>query len=755
MQFELTRSLAFVAAILFAGILAGGVAAQAPVNTLTAIRQLSSAEAGKGLPVAFEATVTFFCGDRNYLFVQDGDEGIFVSSTTAARLVPGDRVLIKGVTADSFRPIVQSSDITVVGRGALPKPAHATFGELLRSQYDSVLVTTRGVVRAANLDDPSTAQQPGGALNVVTDGGSMNAYLIRGSAQTLANLLDAEVELTGVAAPQFDSKRQFTGVVLLLPSIANIKVLKPAAGSPWSLAATPINQILSVYHVKDLTRRVKVTGVVTYYEPGAALVIREGDTSLWVMTSSFAPVRVGELADVTGFPTLDNGFPQLAAGEVLDRGIAAPVSPQPASWLQLTSSQHIFDLVSIEGQVAAVVREAALDRYVLVADGYEFSAIYRHLADADLPPLAPMKKVKAGSRVRVTGICVQDYPTPDGQTVHFNILLRSPNDIAVLGEPPWLDVRRSMILAGLVLIVFFAVGMRGWYLERKTRRQIGSLAYVEQRRSRILEDINHSKPLVAILERITELVSVRLNGAPCWCQIVDGASLGNRPADLASASLRTVEHPIASRAGPPLGAIFAAFHARSKPGPGEKEALAMAAGLATLAIETSRLYSDLVHRSEFDLLTDVPNRFVMKRALDTQIQHARQSATIFGLIYLDLNEFKQVNDEFGHQAGDQYLQEVALRMKRLLRPGDTLARLGGDEFAVLVSQVRKRAEVEEIAVRLECCFDEPFEGREFMVHGSASVGIALYPEDADTADGLLRCADDAMYAAKHSRKDAV
>ena len=181
----------------------------------------------------------------------------------------------------------------------------------------------------------------------------------------------------------------------------------------------------------------------------------------------------------------------------------------------------------------------------------------------------------------------------------------------------------------------------------------------------------------------------------------------------------------------------------------------MAAGLATLAIETSRLYSDLVHRSEFDLLTDVPNRFVMKRALDTQIQHARQSAAIFGLIYLDLNEFKQVNDEFGHQAGDEYLQEAALRMKRQLRPGDTLARLGGDEFAVLVSQVRNRAQVEEIAVRLECCFDEPFKGKEFLVRGSASVGIALYPEDADTADGLLSSADDAMYAAKQSRKDAV
>ena len=89
---------------------------------------------------------------------------------------------------------------------------------------------------------------------------------------------------------------------------------------------------------------------------------------------------------------------------------------------------------------------------------------------------------------------------------------------------------------------------------------------------------------------------------------------------------------------------------------------------------------------------------------------ARETAGIFGLIYIDLNEFKQVNDLHGHLVGDQYLQEVSRRMKRQLRPCDVLARLGGDEFAVLVSEVRNRAEVEEICARLQSCFHEPFIG---------------------------------------------
>ena len=84
----------------------------------------------------------------------------------------------------------------------------------------------------------------------------------------------------------------------------------------------------------------------------------------------------------------------------------------------------------------------------------------------------------------------------------------------------------------LLFLLVVALGLREWYLDRRDRRQIATLAYVEQRRSRILEDINHAKPLAGILERITELVSVRLSGAPCWCQIADGATLGNRPAQL-------------------------------------------------------------------------------------------------------------------------------------------------------------------------------------------------------------------------------
>jgi diguanylate cyclase (GGDEF)-like protein len=181
----------------------------------------------------------------------------------------------------------------------------------------------------------------------------------------------------------------------------------------------------------------------------------------------------------------------------------------------------------------------------------------------------------------------------------------------------------------------------------------------------------------------------------------------------------------------------------------ETESLSSGARLATLAIETRRLYSDLLHRSEFDMLTDIHNRFALEKQIDEQIARARQNAGIFGLIYIDLDHFKQVNDVYGHLAGDVYLQQATNRMKRQLRSHDILARLGGDEFAALVPLVPNRAGVEEIAARLLRCFDEPFYVNGDVLAGSASIGIAVYPEDALTKDSLLSSADASMYMAKH------
>jgi diguanylate cyclase (GGDEF)-like protein len=735
-----------------------------PLTTLREIHAVSNLQAKDALPVAFEATVTYFRGFERTMFVQDGDTAIYVQANTDKKFLPGDRVLIKGVMHPSFRPFVLSSDFTFLRHGSLPAPVPANYDQMIRSERDCMLVSVRARVRAADMQLNSAGHSV--SLQMLMDGGTIDAVVDSGDSSPFAGLLDAEVEVTGAASGRFDGKMQQTGILIHVPTWAGIKVIKRAAAGLDSLPITPMDQVLTGYHVVVQSQRVRVHGTVTYYQPGTAVVLQDGSKSLWVQTHSINPVSIGAVADVTGFPGIHDGFLTLTNGEIEPSGVRAPLAPQEASWNQLVSSKNVFDLVSIEGKVVNEVHEPAQDEYVLRSDNEQvFSAIFRHPASADLSASTetPYIHIPEGARVRVSGICMLDDSNPFDTQVPFTVLMRSYGDIAVVADPSLLNVKNLLYLIGFLLLMVFVAGIRGYALERQVRRQTAALAarieadaalehqqaQIEQRRSRILEDINGSRPLAEILEEILELVSFRLGGTSCWCDVIDGARLGAMPQGLQS--LRIVQEPIPARAGAQLGAIFAAFDPDSEPAQFEEEALSSGARLATLAIETRRLYTDLLHRSEFDLLTDVHNRFSLDKLLDSRIEHARLHAGIFGLIYIDLDEFKQVNDVYGHQVGDLYLQEVALRMKRQLRSHDLLARLGGDEFAVLVTEVHSRAGIEEIAARLAHCFEEPFAFEGYVLHGSASLGVAVYPEDGSTRDSLLSAADAAMYVAKHTR----
>ena len=108
-------------------------------------------------------------------------------------------------------------------------------------------------------------------------------------------------------------------------------------------------------------------------------------------------------------------------------------------------------------------------------------------------------------------------------------MLRTVDDITVVANPSMINTRNLIILVALLLVCMLLVGAEGVAIERRVRRQNALLAYIERRRRRILEDINGSRPLAEIIEQITELVSFKLKGSPCWCQIAGGAQLGNHP----------------------------------------------------------------------------------------------------------------------------------------------------------------------------------------------------------------------------------
>ncbi|SKA84625.1 PAS domain S-box-containing protein/diguanylate cyclase (GGDEF) domain-containing protein [Paucidesulfovibrio gracilis DSM 16080] len=159
---------------------------------------------------------------------------------------------------------------------------------------------------------------------------------------------------------------------------------------------------------------------------------------------------------------------------------------------------------------------------------------------------------------------------------------------------------------------------------------------------------------------------------------------------------------------------------------------------------------NLHRRANFDELTGVPNRTLFFDRLEHFLQSAERYGNKMAIFFIDLNNFKKINDGFGHQVGDEVLRSVAHRFGQRVRSADTLARIGGDEFGVLLSAVDSLENAEHVAQELLSSLEEPFDvaGEKHFV--GATLGISMFPHDATTAGELLHLADTAMYAAKRS-----
>jgi diguanylate cyclase (GGDEF)-like protein len=139
--------------------------------------------------------------------------------------------------------------------------------------------------------------------------------------------------------------------------------------------------------------------------------------------------------------------------------------------------------------------------------------------------------------------------------------------------------------------------------------------------------------------------------------------------------------------------------------------------------------------------------------LQQEIKIANRSKRAVALFYLDLDQFKEVNDTLGHDMGDELLVEVARRLRRYVREVDTVARLGGDEFTIVMSRLENFDNVERVANDILTELAVPFLLGEEPAYISTSIGIALYPQDIADADGMLKNADQAMYAAKRKGRN--
>ena len=171
-------------------------------------------------------------------------------------------------------------------------------------------------------------------------------------------------------------------------------------------------------------------------------------------------------------------------------------------------------------------------------------------------------------------------------------------------------------------------------------------------------------------------------------------------------------------------------------------------------ITSEKASEELIWRqANFDKVTGLPNRHMFHDRLEQEVKKAHRAGLQMALLFIDLDRFKEINDTLGHDLGDVLLMETARRLSSCVRESDTVARLGGDEFTLILSEVDDSRHIERVAQAILKLLSEPFQLGDELAYISASIGITIYPNDAANVEGLLKNADQAMYAAKNSGRN--
>jgi len=206
--------------------------------------------------------------------------------------------------------------------------------------------------------------------------------------------------------------------------------------------------------------------------------------------------------------------------------------------------------------------------------------------------------------------------------------------------------------------------------------------------------------------------------------------------------------PIFAADDRPLGTVSVYSLLMRPPGESDIEFLQTSCQLASLILERHQMNEELIYRAYHDPLTGLGNRRLGKKGLESAIERAQRDGRGVGVLWIDLDKFKEINETYGHPAGDFVLRETARRLVARMRKSDTVARMGGDEFMVVVERMEERENAEHVATELLKILAQPMQMGETQLNVTASIGISAYPGDGDAADVLEQRADLAMHDAK-------
>ena len=606
---------------------------QLPLQSLTKVsqvRSLGQERASKPYPVHLTGVVTVPSTYKTSFFFMDSTAGISVDRGDAGgAMEAGERVVIDGESAPGlFAPVVIARHITVLGKSTLPAP-HELEAEALRGgQQDSQWISLRGQVRSASIR--TVWGHPVLLLNMDIGTTPLMTVQVRDYAKGGWNqLAGAVVQIRGVCATAFNDRRQFMGLRMIVSSLDDISVVKPAIANPFDLPTRPMGQLFQFNEPTQISERVKVTGTVTEYQSGQNMFLQDGKWGLFVKTSHETPVTPGTRVEVVGYPVAGEYTPVLedAIYRVMPGKDAVSAVPITAAQAMQQSERGFWTApyealtVQMDAEVMVHAQDDTRDQIFLREGNTIFRARFP-TNGAGLPALEP------GTMVRVTGICIAHID--EEHNIHnFSLLLRSPGDVVVMHRVAWWRRKEAGWTVALALAFAFLI-----------------------------------VAIVALLKR--------------------------------------------------------------------------QADLRTLAMR--------------DSLTGAYNRRAFLRLADRAWRGVSRSKPSAMLVYLDVDRFKEINDHFGHEAGDQALRCVVEALRLSFRQNDIIGRIGGDEFAIFC--LCGEEQFAPIVARLKRTLEDLSKRGGLAFGIDLSIGLLACDESmaGATVEDLLPRADLNMYQAKSARK---
>lgn len=450
--------------------LTGTLRAQSPdslLTTIASVRQLSVEEARKGYPVRLEGVVTFTKAatpsSPHTFFLQDGDDAIFVVFLgPATAIAPGDWVQVTGRTdPGDFARIVFGQTLQRVRSGALPPVATRSMARLRTGVEDSKWVEVEGVIRAIQPTNDGFCE-----MVVAHEGHRFRGILAAPpGAPVPVHMLDAKVRMRGVAGTTINQQRQLVGFKLFVPDTSFVTVLE--RGDPVPSRVQPSNTLLRFREDAAMPTRARLQGTVTLLLPDDQLFVQDTTGGVLVKArEATESLSVGDVVDVVGYPAAGPLTPVLedASFEVRGASLTKPVSLRPSLALEAENDGR---LVVIEATLLDVERQGGITAVTVQQDGLIFRAVLRQ--PQDVPAFDGLKE---GSIVQVTGVLqlladplqslndLSFNPDTRNQSASaFRVLMRSPDDLVVQAQPPWLTPQRAgQVVIGVLALMVFAIG---------------------------------------------------------------------------------------------------------------------------------------------------------------------------------------------------------------------------------------------------------------------------------------------------------